>query len=486
MARRKVLKITPILIMLNVLILLFILGFYVTRLVKYYIEENGNIGEEDTTVLLADEVLKKQSMLDDTKGLVYDEKNNIYRYKGEVDDNYLLYSGMLYRIAVIDNEGNLRAVSENNVTMLYSGLEKGFKDSYVNKWLNKSESDNSGKYESVLFNSDELLSYTYTCLDQIDDLTNITCDEKNNDYKVTLMSLYDYRMAGGKASYLNNGETYSLMNNDGKNENYYVTTDGEIAVATKNSRISQIRPVITISSDAVLLDGNGKIDSPYIIEKHDVKTLKDTYVNNIVKMGDKTFKVIELNDDKVKLVATDVLKEKVKETDKETKEEKEVEKEMLMNFGGSSSAYVTYGYSVGSYLNGTYLDSLELKDKVVESKWYIGKLSLNNLEYTGAYKDSVDADIGLLTIGDFYIQEKYNVLTLLRGMEASNMINVINKDGHIFADRISAKYYVRPAFYLDSSVNITSGSGTEKDPYVLGDNKDGEGKETESKENKEG
>jgi hypothetical protein len=71
-------------------------------------------------------------------------------------------------------------------------------------------------------------------------------------------------------------------------------------------------------------------------------------------------------------------------------------------------------------------------------------------------------------------------------MEASNMINVINKDGHIFADRISAKYYVRPAFYLDSSVNITSGSGTEKDPYVLGENKDGEGKETESKENQEG
>ena len=131
MSKRKVLKITPILIVLNVLILLFIVGFYTTRLIKYYIAENGGFGEdEDKTVILAEEIIKKQSRLDETKGLVYDSDNNIYRYKGEVDDNYIYYSGMIYRIIAIDNEGNIRAVSQNNVTLLYSGLEKGFKDSY--------------------------------------------------------------------------------------------------------------------------------------------------------------------------------------------------------------------------------------------------------------------------------------------------------------------------------------------------------------------
>ena len=47
MSKRKVLKITPILIVLNVLILLFIVGFYTTRLIKYYIAENGGFGEDD-------------------------------------------------------------------------------------------------------------------------------------------------------------------------------------------------------------------------------------------------------------------------------------------------------------------------------------------------------------------------------------------------------------------------------------------------------
>lgn len=484
MARRKVLKITPILIVLNVLILLFIVGFYTTRLIKYYIAENGGFGEEeDDTVLLADEIIKKQSRLDETKGLVYDSDNNIYRYKGEVDDNYILYSGMIYRIIAVDNEGNIRAVSQNNVTLLYSGLEKGFEKSYVNTWLNRDEKvEHSGIYEHELKNSDNLLTNTYTCMDIIDDLTNVTCKDNKNTFKISLMSLYDYRSAGGKSSYLNNGETYSLITNDSKNENYYVTTDGEIAVSKKNSRISYVRPVITISGEAALMDGTGKADDPYIIEKHEIKKLSDVYVGNYVKIDDNLYKVNETHNEVVRLIMTDVLSEKVKETDKETKEEKEVLKPIEMKFGGSDSAYNPNGDTVGSYLNGTFLNSLSLKDSIVEAKWYVGKQTLDNLSYTLIYGDSVNAQIGMPTIGDFYAQEKFNILTILRGIESSKLVNVINKDGHLYADKLTSKYSVRPEFYLDGKLNIKSGDGSEKNPYVLGDSNE---KTEERKETKE-
>ena len=483
MSKRKVLKITPILIVLNVLILLFIVGFYTTRLIKYYIAENGGFGEdEDKTVILAEEIIKKQSRLDETKGLVYDSDNNIYRYKGEVDDNYIYYSGMIYRIIAIDNEGNIRAVSQNNVTLLYSGLEKGFKDSYVNTWLNKSDKEHSGIYERELVNSDELLADTYTCLDTIDDLTEVTCKENKTDYRISLMSLYDYRSAGGKSSYLNNGESYSLITNDSKNENYYVTTDGEIAVSKKSSRISYIRPVITISSGAELIEGKGTLDEPYIIEKHEIKTLSDVYVGNYVKIDDILYRVNETNEDKVRLIMSEVLMEKVKETDSETKEEKEVLKPISMKFGGSDSVYNPNGDTVGSYLNGTFLNSLSLKDKVIESKWYVGKQALDNLSYTLVYGDSVDAYIGMPTIGEFYNHEQNNILTTLRGLESSKLVNVINKEGHLYSDRITSKYYVRPEFYLDGKVNIKSGNGSLDNPYVLGDSNE---KTEERKETKD-
>ena len=48
MSRRKVLKITPILVTLNVFILLFIIGFYTFRLIKYYKLENGKNASNNT------------------------------------------------------------------------------------------------------------------------------------------------------------------------------------------------------------------------------------------------------------------------------------------------------------------------------------------------------------------------------------------------------------------------------------------------------
>ncbi len=129
MKKKKVLKITPILITLNLLVLFTIAGFYTYRLVKYYLLENSE--DENSAVLLADEIIKKRSYLDDTKGLVYNEETKTYTYKGKVEDNYISYSGMMYRVLGIDESGNIMAVSEDNVTLLYPGFDKGYKDSYA-------------------------------------------------------------------------------------------------------------------------------------------------------------------------------------------------------------------------------------------------------------------------------------------------------------------------------------------------------------------
>ena len=159
MSRGRRLKITPVLIALNILVIAVIVIFYGTRFIFYYNKFNGK-KTSDGTVTLANEIIKKQSYVDLTTGLVFDEENNIYRYKGNVDDNYIEYSGILYRVIGIDNENNVKAVSDNVVTLMYSGLEKGFSKSYVNKWLNKSDVEHSGIYKNTMYGSEEYLSYT--------------------------------------------------------------------------------------------------------------------------------------------------------------------------------------------------------------------------------------------------------------------------------------------------------------------------------------
>ena len=78
MARRRRLKIRPILITLNLLVLFIIAIFYVFRFVKFYKAENGKKVSEGGEVvnLLSDAVLKRESLVDLTKGLIFNDSNN--------------------------------------------------------------------------------------------------------------------------------------------------------------------------------------------------------------------------------------------------------------------------------------------------------------------------------------------------------------------------------------------------------------------------
>lgn len=452
MAKRGKLRVGRVLLCINIMVLMIIIGYYTGRLLKYYKLEHANTGENETS-LLVDALRKKRSYVDLTKGLVCDDDTSMCKYKGQVDDNYLSYSGNTYRIVGIDSRNNIYAVSEKNVTLMYSGLEHGYNESYINKWLNTSEKDHSGIFENSLFNS-ELLDYTNMCSDAVDDVEKIECHEINDNNRITLLSLYDYKEAGGKSSYLNNGESYFLSTLNSSKGVYYITPEGDISVIKDISNISGVRPVITINYNTELLGGKGTKTNPYIIEKHDIKTLADVYIGSYVSFGDVTYKVVNRDDENTKLAGIDVLKS---EDDK-----------LLKSFGGSSNVYSSKSRTIGNYLNNDYLKSLKGYENIVEGKWYTGNLELGNLDYANKYNSYASMKIGMLGLGDMYVQDLNNILTISRGIESLDVISVITKDGTIYSDSINSEYNVRSSFYLKSDINITSGDGSKEKPYVLG------------------
>ena len=355
--KKKVLKVTPVLVLLNVLIIVIICVFYLFRLIKYYrIEHNTKPGEP---VKLVDYLIKKQSHLDLTKGLVLDEKTGIYNFVGNVDDNYISYSGMLYRILSIDKDNNIRVVSEDIMTYMYSGLENGYEKSFVLRWLNSSDEKYSGIYEKTLYNKDELLVNTSVCLDDIDDLNNITCENVNSDYKVGMLSLYDYKFYGGKNGFLNNGKSYYLSSLNSENENYYLLDTGEIALNQSNSKVSGVRTVLTINGNTIMLGGNGTISNPYTIESHTVSKLNEAYVGQYVSLGEDVYKVVEVNEDKVKVAMVGVLKDG--------------EENLSIGFSAKTNKY-SKDTIVGQYLNKDYYNSLENKEFIVEGSYPVGNI----------------------------------------------------------------------------------------------------------------
>lgn len=454
MSRGRRLKITPVLIALNILVIGVIVIFYGTRFIFYYNKFNGK-KTSDGTVSLVNEILKKQSYVDLTTGLVFDEENNIYRYKGNVDDNYIEYSGILYRIIGIDNENNVKAVSDNVVTLMYSGLEKGFSKSYVNKWLNKSDVEHSGIYKNTMYGSEEYLSYTYMCNDVIDDLANITCEDNTNDYEMTLLSLYDYANAGGKESYLNNGESFYLSTLDSNKGNYFITESGEVGINKITSKVYGVRPVITFTGKTKLLSGNGTKNEPYRIESHDINNINDVYVGDIIKFNDSTYKVVSKDEKGIRAALNGVL----------TIDGKEVTRK----FSNSNSRLSANSGNLGRYLNVDYYQSMENKDYLDGNYWYVSTQTLNNLDYSKVYDSKTFLRIGILGLSDLFINEVNNVFTVTRGIESDDVILVLNKDGNIYSDLVTSSYNIRPVFNFKKNIEIKSGKGTVDSPYVLGE-----------------
>lgn len=460
MTKRR-LKIRPVLIALNVSLLIIIALFYTFRLVKYYLKENGH-KDADTTTLLVDELIKKQSYVDQTKGLVHDKNASIYRYIGKVEDNYLEYSGILFRIVGIDKDNNIKAISDSNLTLMYSGLEKGFDKSYVYKWLNKSDEKYSGIFENNMDSTDKYLTNTYLCDDVVSDLKNINCEKNNNVDKITLLSLYDYASAGGKESYLNNGESYYLSTIDDKNNNYFINTTGDVGLNKISSKIYGVRPVITIKNDVALMHGDGSKTSPYAVIEKTVSKLSDVYVSKYINYSGSTYRIISTGEN-VKVALSDNIKDGDKYLEK--------------TFGGKNNIYSTTKKTIGEYLNNTYYKSIKNNDLIVKSSYGIGSNTLDNLDYTAVYSKTNTFNIGMLTLGDMFISDTKNVLTMNRGIESSMIINVINKDGNVFGDLIASKYEVRPTMYLKGDINIVSGDGSIDSPYELGVNNEEKAKE---------
>lgn len=460
MTKRR-LKIRPVLITLNVSLLIIIALFYTFRLVKYYLKENGH-KDADTTTLLVDELIKKQSYVDQTKGLVHDKNASIYRYIGKVEDNYLEYSGILFRIVGIDKENNIKAISDSNLTLMYSGLEKGFDKSYVYKWLNKSDEKYSGIFENNMDSTDKYLTNTYLCDDVVSDLKNINCEKNNNALKITLLSLYDYASAGGKESYLNNGESYYLSTIDDKNNNYFINTTGDVGLNKISSKIYGVRPVITIKNDVALMHGDGSKTSPYAVIEKTVSKLSNVYVSKYINYSGSTYRIISTGEN-VKVALSDNIKDGDKYLEK--------------TFGGKNNIYSTTKKTIGEYLNNTYYKSIKNNDLIVKSSYGIGSNTLDNLDYTAVYSKTNTFNIGMLTLGDMFISDTKNVLTMNRGIESSMIINVINKDGNVFGDLIASKYEVRPTMYLKGDINIVSGDGSIDSPYELGVNNEEKAKE---------
>ncbi len=322
---------------------LFIIGcciYYGSRFVKYYRIYNPKIDSSDGSTLLASDIVGKSefSTGEDEGGLFTSSGN--YIYKGKVENNYLQYNNLLWRIIRINVDNTIDIILDDYINLLpWNNEVVEFKKSDIYNYLNSTFLDNIDK---------DMLVKTSFCTDKIDELSKITCDNKDNDSYVRLLDLTSFlNSVKNKKSYLVDDDEIFWLSDYSTDKIWHV--NGANASLSDVSSFYEIRPVLRLKNTITYTNGDGTKNNPYIVGNSNKAS-----IGSIVKLGDDKYYIYEIGKESVKLMS-----------------EKELEK--TFSFDKNKLVFdIKSNDSLAKYLNETYLDSLSYKDLLIEDIWYIG------------------------------------------------------------------------------------------------------------------
>ena len=363
--------------LVSAIFLLGCIGFYGYRFIKYYRIYNPKVDSSDGSVLLAKDIVgKSEFATDDEAGLISSSGN--YIYKGDVNNNYLRYNDMLWRIVRINSDNSIDIILDDYITLLpWNNSVVEFTKSDIYEYLNKEFLNKLDK---------EMLNKTSFCTDKITDLTNITCEGTDIDSYVKLLDVANFlnSVLDGK-SYLSRNEEIFWLSDYGTDKIWH--TNGTNVSQSEAKQFYEIRPMVRLKNTTVYKDGDGSLDKPFEVGKKE--TLK---VGSKIILGEDKWIVMDIDSD-IKLM-------------KETPLEKQMDFDLEKNNYKDSKLM--------KYLNETYLDSLSYKDKLVETTWNSGiyKDKISDMK-----NDNVKAKVGIPSLLDINFDSKTTLYFTATGQD---------------------------------------------------------------------
>lgn len=426
---KRVIKKEKIFRFCSVIFLSSLFVFFSFRLVYNYMKEQKANS-------LIDNGMLSTKIINNLKKENYLYNDNKYILKNLVENNYVSYSGILWRIVSVD-DGKIKLVSDENVTVLPFG--KNYDESNVIKWLNST-------FKSNLTQPDLFITEFDSCVNNVDKIEKSDCNNSKN--YVSLLSMNDYIDAGANNSYLNNN-TYFWLSALNESEPWYVFDNGGLKTDS-NNHIYGVRPVILLN-DIEYIYGNGTKSSPYIISNEPVDTLSEIELGSYIDYSGYTWKVVSKDETSVKVVLSTPLKLNDEEI-------KKIYSKKYNYYNLNDSTGIAY------YLNHTFYNTLKDKKYLKKGDFYIGKFDTYDLEEL--YNEKVNAYVGLLTVGDIFVTQNIDMY-LLSSVTDDNTIPVLNKNNSLFYNFISYESGIKPVIYLDNKVEVKGGMGDENYPFEL-------------------
>ena len=432
-----------------------------------------------------------------TSGDTFDDGIDTF-ITGEDPNNYIWYSGKLWRAVSVANETKTtKLVTQWNISAINynSSNQTNFEGSYMEDWLNDTTVDG---FLGNLREPEKFIVMDSVWGATMDDRDLGSIERQNGTTTVTdavgLLNMYEYQVASTgyimenewgyiySTGYLDNGLYWWTLTP------YSVSYVRNISEGTANydnpTEANGVRPSINLKSSVYIVDGDGTADNPYRLNgDNDIDfagtLLSSRYSGEYIRFGNEKNNLYRIvsheNGIGTKITSAEPLKENG------------TFKSLAF---GSNTTYSSTN-TIGAFLNGEYLTSYvdsAYSNMIEESTtWYLGTVGSGTSYKLAKYTDSnmsstvsttTNAKVGLLRHGElmagqferYSVNESYTGLTVSYWTltpSSSSYIRSVDSGGNVYGYTPSDSYAIRPSLNLKSNVIITGGDGTKNNPFTL-------------------
>lgn len=396
--------------------------------------------------------------------IVKDNTDDSGYYKGSVNNNYVLFSGMMYRIINVNTDGTVRLISNENLNNLnFNTVE--YADSNIDSYLNST-------YLDIIYDDSYLVETEY-CVGNINSREEVDkiCDTKIKR-KVGLLSYQDYlNTLDNNTGYLCGQFNYALANRIGGAVLVSGTGD-KCTLLISDAVLPSIRPVITLKNNLIVLSGNGTKDDPYKLDDYKYASQQDKIntrlIGEYVNYSGINFRIIEVGKDKnVKMISLGGLERKL--VDENKKELLLFDIPQVKDYYFNTKDTNNPGYII----NEQFVDYIK-DDSMVSYKYNvpIHDSSKNVNDYSN--KASGTAKISISKTYDLFsavqTDNNANMYLYLDNSTTTNNVYYLNAvNGLSFETNISSfiGYSFKSIITLKGDLFIRNGKGTINSPYYI-------------------
>ena len=468
------------------------LGEYVLELGK---DKTCHWGDQNSTIIQTDNFCNGDSGFNDPPPY--------HKYLIGTNDclnfNYVWYSGYMWRITEILNDGSIKMITENILSAINFGETGDFENSYIKQWLNEDFRDTLYNYKKILVTDAEWeISGWYSwCYIAPPSTTKAT---------VGLLSSYEFNKtsAYGNKSFLNLGHSWWFSSPINLDPPYTavagINPDGTFTGWPVPNNAFGVRPMVVLRAD-VKFKGAGTKNDPFVLlddieppepgEKINTRT-----PGELVEINDMLYRIVNTHNEDGKLVT------KLKSANYVTDSDDNVIKK---KFGDMVSMHsykdvVNSGDEQywGAYLNGSWLTD-DLKKYLVKDTYYVDNVQKDpNDSNIGSYKNTICKNknttettencektektwkgyVGLPIVGELFAyplggNDIHDYLTATMtpyGDGGWPMIGAFEPETQgIFQETYDQDFAVKPTITLKDNVIITGGDGkTPQTAFTIG------------------